>query len=236
MKKRSEVTAEKKVLKKRSEVKSSAAERTVDMFDENTIAHCNECNTDMRPKDLKKRGDGKLECNTCAAPVKLVPGPAKTESKADPKADGKDWTPPTGPSSETEERIRKMQDEAIAKTRAAAKQTDPVSTRSDTETSKSGPFVPGEPSMTFSGNRVHVTWGKATFPIGEVNGVKYANKEIGIFTISEDVPPGGNRVEVAKEIIEDLRQIANLAFDAQLSWYIDKLVALGIIEKPAKKK
>lgn len=107
MKTRSQAAAEKK---------TSAAERTKPMFDENAVAptdvKCEACEEISKIKDLERRDDGTLECPHCAAPM-VADKPSKLESKK----------PPREPGDDTDEIEKELEEERKQKAKDAPKNT-----------------------------------------------------------------------------------------------------------------
>lgn len=85
-----------------------------------------------------------------------------------------------------------------------------------------------QPTISISGNRLSVGWGKVIFPVGEPRGFKFSNMEVAQQIITVELPEGADRVKAAREILAELQQIADLAFDTQFAWYKQKL---GLLDK-----
>jgi hypothetical protein len=99
----------------------------------------------------------------------------------------------------------------------------PHRTRADAETAKRNAEDPRTPTLgSESSNRLVIPWGKARLPIDRFNGF-----EVGGFIASVDLAPGEDRVAAAKKILDDLEEIADLAFQRQHIWYAKKLKLLG---------
>lgn len=90
------------------------------------------------------------------------------------------------------------------------------------ETHERPKFAPS-PEVSFSGNRMSISWGKMIFPAGESRGFKFSNMETAQQIITVELPPGADRVKAAREIVAELQQIADIAFEAQFTWYLEKL-------------
>jgi hypothetical protein len=81
-------------------------------------------------------------------------------------------------------------------------------------------FGPGP--VTVSGNRLSIPWGESRMPVDAYN-----NFKCGGHIITVEIPEGADRVAVAREIIQDLQQIAELLFRQQKAWYAEKLASLS---------
>jgi hypothetical protein len=101
-----------------------------------------------------------------------------------------------------------------------------MQTKSDVEIARrdaADAKVAGLPAgATVSGNRLSIPWGEARCPIDNFNAFK-----CGGFIASVDLTPGEDRVETAKKILDDLEEIADLAFERQKAWYLKKLSMLA---------
>lgn len=242
MKSRSEVLAEKK--------KTPASERTVPMFDRDeekpaekvshvksgTTVKCSACEEEMPLDKLEKRDDGAYECMHCAAPIRI----GKTEPKSEEK--------PKGPKNPERKYCGECASEwpivnggfvincgHVAAERVdhptKAKRNKPpagLQTRSQdvplplfAKSQETSETRPGPLSAQREGNKLFIPWGKARCPIDRFNAF-----EVGGFGLTVELSPGENVVEKARSMIAELRQIADIAFDEQKKWYLEKLAGL----------
>jgi hypothetical protein len=74
------------------------------------------------------------------------------------------------------------------------------------------------------GRTMHVTRGKATFGFP---GVQFGSFAIGPYSVSAELSPGANILEVARGLRDDMRKIADEAFDEEMKWYEEKVIRLG---------
>jgi hypothetical protein len=71
--------------------------------------------------------------------------------------------------------------------------------------------------------RVSLRWGEARMPVDRFN-----HFSVGGHIITADLAPGEDAVEAAERIAADLERIADVLFDRQRRWYLQKL---GILAK-----
>lgn len=80
------------------------------------------------------------------------------------------------------------------------------------------------PSLVRVGNMLFAAWGKMTFKVGDYG----QNISVGPFEISSELAPGADVLVEGARLTQQMRQLADLAFAEQLTWYLTKV---GIIER-----
>lgn len=156
-----------------------------------------------RPADVQTKGKAgpprKTYCGECAAEWAVVDGHpwmncghAGAEGVDDPRK-AKRWNPPAG-----------------------------IGTPRTPNIPQTAPVFPAGAEITFTGPKLHVSWGEARFPIDAYN-----NFKVGPFSITATLHPDERITETASRMLAELRAIAELAFAAERKWYEEHLVTLG---------
>ena len=76
------------------------------------------------------------------------------------------------------------------------------------------------PDVRVQGNRIHVSWGKASFPVIPGQFGSFNTPDLDVWL---ELAPGANMVDVALGILPELQRVADEAFKRQLRWYLEKL-------------
>lgn len=222
-----------------------------DNKDSTLSVKCEECDDVVEVAKLTKRADGRYECSSCAAPIEASKIFKGTEPEKKSKTSAPEIKAEEKPSLEKKSRARSgvfcgecgaewpylkgeivkncghavdsVDDPYKARVRRNVTPSGVVQKPANLDTSPTAVESSEKTEVTFSGNRISITWGRMKFPVGEKHGFKYSDMEIGSHIITVELAPGADRVQAAKSIIADLQKIAERAFEVQYRWYLDKL-------------
>jgi hypothetical protein len=173
---------------------------------------------------LAKRPEAKW-CGECGAEwtltndgqIFITCGHNHAERVDDPRK-AKNLKPPAGLQARTEHEVakRNAEDEKTIGDGIAEKMREKGAYR-EGASSKQGPIVMVDSARP---DRVTVGFGEARFP---VPGDQYNHFKTAMISVSTDVAPGENRVDVAERILADVERIAEMAYERELAWYTDRL-------------
>lgn len=219
------------VMKKRSEVKKLAAERTAPMFDGGVeVTKCRACGEKVRADDVKSKNTaGEPECPDCGAPIKFT---GETAPKSDEKK---------------VEQITPEREKANEKAIADSKVSTAASGKFCPKCGDQWPILKGEltPNCGHTGTpvdhpsmaeRIDPAAGHQRYPggVGQLEVSipvstfvvdRGADIRVGGFkatiTLSGDGSEEGSIPVVGRKIHKELLHLAKLAFEDQLEWYLE---------------
>lgn len=167
------------------------------------------------------------ECGSEWPTVKGKPWPNcghKNDGVDDPRKARK-LAPPAGLQTRTQAAVdRRDAEDAKRKDEprpgGGSRATMPVDVQKEASTKSASPLAP-----TMTVERVNaeqmklsIEWGKSTFPVAP-----YQNFTVGSFFVSRTVPHDASVLDEGRKILEELRQLADDAFESQADWYAEKL-------------
>lgn len=172
----------------------------------------------------------KAFCDECGAKWARVdgrpwPNCGHDKGFVDDPAKARRYSPPAGQSrvapAELEERRSTLEPRQPAEglPARAGKTSDPAREPAHPVTVASSPRQLG-PETRLVGTRIHVGWGKASFPVFPGKFGSFNTPDIDVYL---DVPEGVDPADVASVMIPSLEKVASEAFDRMLTWYLSRL-------------